>query len=149
MADSPTGPAVDRPVISAQAALAATQAALAHAESLGVAVNIAVVDAGGLLAGFVRMPGAPMHCIDIAIDKAYTAAGFGVPTGQWEEVFEKHHSPAVRQGLLSRPRFVAFGGGLPIEFDGRRIGAIGVSGATEQQDEAIADAGRKTVADEA
>lgn len=146
MTDSQARLAVERPVISARAALAATQAALAHAESLGVAVNIAVVDAGGLLAGFVRMPGAPMHCIDIAIDKAYTAAGFGVPTGQWEEVFAKHHSAAVRQGLLQRPRFVAFGGGLPIELEAQRIGAIGVSGASEQQDEAIAQAGVQALA---
>ncbi|QLD50982.1 heme-binding protein, partial [Paraburkholderia fungorum] len=29
---------------------------------------------------FLRMPGAPLHSIDIAIDKAYTAASFGLPT---------------------------------------------------------------------
>lgn len=138
--------AVDRPVISARAALAATQAALAHAESLGVAVSIAVADINGQLAGFVRMPGSPLHCMDIAIDKAYTAAGFGLPTSQWHEVLEKHHSPAVRDGLLRRPRFVAFGGGLPISLGEQRIGAIGVSGGTEQQDELIALAGIQALA---
>ncbi|EGD02332.1 hypothetical protein B1M_22017, partial [Burkholderia sp. TJI49] len=56
------------------AASHAAQAAAQAAERLGVRVNVAVVDAGGLLAAFVRMPGAPLHSIDIAIDKAYTAA---------------------------------------------------------------------------
>ena len=78
--------------------------------------------------------------IDIALDKAYTASSFGLPTSQWTEVL-KHHSPAVAQGLVARPRFVAFGGGLPIVHQGERIGGIGVSGGSEQQDEEIAQAG--------
>lgn len=137
---------VERPAISARAALAATQAALAHAESLGVAVSIAVADINGHLTGFVRMSGSPLHCADIAMDKAYTAAGFGLPTSQWHDVLEKHHSTAVRDGLLRRPRFVAFGGGLPIMSGEQRIGAIGVSGGTEQQDELIAQAGIQELA---
>jgi uncharacterized protein GlcG (DUF336 family) len=47
----------------------------------------------------------------------------------------------VREGLVLRPRFVAFGGGLPIFEAGRLIGAIGVSGGSEQQDEVLAQAG--------
>jgi uncharacterized protein GlcG (DUF336 family) len=53
----------------------------------------------------------------------------------------QHHSEAVRQGLVLRPRFVAFGGGLPIVEHGVRIGGIGVSGGSEAQDEEIARAG--------
>ncbi|HGO6078956.1 heme-binding protein [Burkholderia cenocepacia] len=122
------------------AALSAAQAAVAAAERLGVRVNVAVVDAAGLLAAFVRMPGAPLHSIDIAIDKAYTAASFGLPTGAWHDALAAH-SAAVRQGLVLRPRFVAFGGGLPIIDDGARIGGIGVSGGSEAQDESCARAG--------
>ncbi|WP_241338578.1 GlcG/HbpS family heme-binding protein [Burkholderia cenocepacia] len=122
------------------AALSAAQAAVAPAERLGVRVNVAVVDAAGLLAAFVRMPGAPLHSIDIAIDKAYTAASFGLPTGAWHDALAAH-SAAVRQGLVLRPRFVAFGGGLPIIDDGARIGGIGVSGGSEAQDESCARAG--------
>ncbi|MGR4897335.1 heme-binding protein [Stenotrophomonas sp. LARHCG68] len=137
---APLALAVAQPVIDAPAALCAVEAAVRCAEALGVRVNVAVVDAAGLLVGFARMAGAPLHSIDIAIDKAYTAASFGLATGDWTEALASH-SEAVRQGLVRRPRFVAFGGGLPIEDGGARIGAIGVSGGSEAQDETIARAG--------
>ncbi|TAM38012.1 MAG: heme-binding protein [Burkholderiaceae bacterium] len=122
------------------AAQAIASAACACAQAQGLRINVAVVDASGVLMAFLRMPGAFLHSIDIAIDKAYTAAGFGVPTGAWTEALASH-SPAVRDGLPRRPRFVAFGGGLPIVEDGVLIGAIGVSGGSESQDEACAQAG--------
>jgi uncharacterized protein GlcG (DUF336 family) len=123
-----------------RAAHAAVGAAVQAAQDMGACVNVAVVDAGGLLAAFLRMPGAPLHSVDIAIDKAYTAVSFGLPTHQWAEALQSH-SAAVREGIVLRPRFVAFGGGLPILEDGQRIGAIGVSGGSEAQDQAIAQAG--------
>lgn len=126
-------------VIDWPAAQAAATAAAQAAAEIGARVNVALVDAGGVLAGFLRMPGAPLHSVEIAIDKAYTAASFGLPTARWTEVLQSH-SAAVREGLVLRPRFVAFGGGLPIVEDGRCIGAIGVSGGSEQQDEQIARA---------
>ncbi len=126
--------------ISPEAVHAALGAALQTAQDLNVTVNIAVVDHAGHLAGFIRQVGAFLHSIDIAIDKAYTAVSFGLPTGQWYDALQSH-SPAVREGLLRRPRFVAFGGGVPIVVAGQRIGAIGVSGASEAQDEAVAQAG--------
>ena len=126
--------------ISWSAVHTALAAAVTHAQSMGVLVNIAVTDAAGLMVGFLRMNGAPVHSMDIALDKAYTASSFGLPTSQWTEAL-KHHSPAVGQGLVARPRFVAFGGGLPIVHQGERIGGIGVSGGSEQQDEQIAQAG--------
>lgn len=126
--------------LAAPAAHAAAGAAVAEAERMGVRVNVALVDSEGVLAAFLRMPGAPLHSVDIAVDKAYTAASFGLPTSSWSEVLQSH-SAAVRQGLVLRPRFVAFGGGLPVIEDGQVIGGIGVSGASEMQDEAIARAG--------
>lgn len=122
------------------AAHLAAGAAVQAAEALGVCINVAVVDACGVLASFLRMPGAPLHSVDIAIDKAYTAVSFGLATSQWSEVLQQHSS-AVREGLVLRPRFVAFGGGLPVLENGQRIGGIGVSGGSEQQDEACARAG--------
>lgn len=127
-------------VIDWPAAQAAATAAAQAAQALGVRVNVALVDASGGLAGFLRMPGAPLHSVEIAIDKAYTAASFGLPTARWTEVLQSH-SPAVREGLVQRPRFVAFGGGVPIVEGGHCIGAIGVSGGSEPQDEQIAHAG--------
>jgi uncharacterized protein GlcG (DUF336 family) len=127
-----------------RAAHEAVGASVQAAQDLGAHVNVAVVDASGLLAAFLRMPGAPLHSIDIAIDKAYTAASFGLATSQWHGALQQH-SDAVREGIVLRARFVAFGGGLPILEHGLRIGGIGVSGGSEQQDEAIALAGLKAI----
>ncbi len=122
-------------------AAAAAVAAVAHgAEEAGIRVNVAVVDAGGNLAAFLRMPGAFLHSIDIAIDKAYTAASFGLPTGAWSEALASD-SAAVRSGIPLRPRMVCFGGGLPLRHEGRLIGGIGVSGGSELEDETCARAG--------
>ena len=132
--------AYSQSVIGWEAAATAARAAVVHAESLGIRINVAVVDVGGNLAAFLRMPGAFLHSIDIAIDKAYTAASFGLPTSQWHAALQQH-SAAVREGIVRRPRFVGFGGGLPIIEAGQRIGGIGVSGGSEEQDEACAQAG--------
>ena len=125
--------------ITAEAAAAAVAAAVAHAGTLGVRINAAVTDGAGTLTAFLRMPGAYPHSVDIAIDKAYTAAGFGFPTSMWPEIFKS--DDALRQGMPHRPRLVVFGGGLPIREGGELISGIGVSGASAEQDEACARAG--------
>ena len=125
--------------ITADAAATAVRAAVAHAEVSGIRVNAAVTDASGVLAAFLRMPGAFLHSVEIAIDKAYTAASFGFPTGQWMSAIGGDE--ALRTGLPLRPRLVVFGGGLPIREGGELIGGIGVSGGSAEQDEACARAG--------
>jgi len=82
--------------IGCEAAAAVAQAAVAAAREQGARINVAVVDRAGLLCAFLRMPDAPLHSIDIAIDKAYTAASFGLATSRWTEVLAEH-SAAVRQ----------------------------------------------------
>ena len=123
----------------AQRCITAEAAAVAHASTLGVRINAAVTDGAGTLMAFLRMPGAFVHSVDIAIDKAYTAAVFGFPTSQWPEIFKG--DDALRQGMPHRPRLVVFGGGLPIREGDELIGGIGVSGASAEQDEACARAG--------
>jgi uncharacterized protein GlcG (DUF336 family) len=125
--------------ITASAAAAATQAAVAKAEALGIRINVAVTDASGTLMAFLRMPGAFLHSIDIAIDKAYTAASFGFPTSQWGGVIGDDE--LLRIGLNQRARLVLFGGGLPVVEGDERIGGIGVSGGSAEQDEVCAAAG--------
>src|SRR3546814_7110247 len=74
-------------------------AAIARAEEMGVKVNIAIVDGAGNLSGFVRMPGSFLSSIELAIDKAYTAASFSMPTRGFSNLLE--NAPrAVRDGLL-------------------------------------------------
>ncbi len=131
---------VAQPTLSWQAAHEAVGAAARAAAAMGAKVNIAVVDCSGVEAAFIRMNGASLISIDIAKDKAYTAVSFGLPTSQWHEAL-KSHSVAVQEGIPLRPRMVTFGGGLPIVIDGHRVGGIGVSGGTEEEDEQIDRAG--------
>ena len=130
--------AVQMPGISAEAAATAVQAAVAHAEAKGWKINAAVVDRGGNLMAFLRMPGAFVHSIEIAIDKAYTAASFGFSTKDWMPAIG--HDEGMKFGFSARPRLIVFGGGLPIG-QGEWIGGIGVSGASEAEDEECARAG--------
>ncbi|MCG7985236.1 MAG: heme-binding protein [Candidatus Thiodiazotropha lotti] len=131
--------AVNEPQIHWRAAADAVTAAVQQAEELGIKINAAVVDKGGNLLAFQRMNGAFLHSIGIAVDKAYTAAGFGFPTRKWMD--EIRDIPQLREGIVHRDRLVIFGGGLPIVSNDQVIGAIGVSGGSEEQDEICARAG--------
>ena len=130
---------VEQRSINWQAAGRICLAAAEHARTLGVKINVAVVDAGGNLMAFQRMNGAFLHSITIAEDKAYAAVSFGLPTSDWRNIFEQN--PELKDGLIHRPRFVTLAGGIPIEEGGMVIGGVGVSGASEEQDEACARAG--------
>ena len=125
--------------ISWEAAQQAVTQAVMKAQQLDVLINAAVVDRGGNLLAFVRMNGAFLHSISISEDKAYTAVSFGFPTDQWSGILESDDN--LRDGLLQRDRLVMIGGGLPLIVDGEVIGAIGVSGASEEQDQLCAQAG--------
>lgn len=125
--------------LSWRAAHEAAGAAVSRAETLGIRINVAVVDAAGTPAAFLRMPGAALHSIGIAEDKAYTAAGFGLSTADWDRVVGDNAD--LKAGLAARPRLVMFGGGLPLRAEGECIGGIGVSGGSEEQDEDCARAG--------
>ncbi len=130
---------VTQQTIHWQAANVAVKAAVEHAEKLEIKVNVAVVDVAGHLTAFLRMPGAYIHSIDIAKDKAFTASSFGFGTDQWESIFAE--APILKTGMPNREKLVVFGGGLPIKLDETIIGAIGVSGGSEKQDIECAEAG--------
>lgn len=134
---------LEQPTLASSAAVEMCRAATTHAESIGVKINVSVVDAGGNPLAFQRMNGAFLHSIAIAEDKAYAAVSFGMSTGDWRKVFAE--APELKDGLIHRPRFVTLAGGLPITLNGENVGAIGVSGASEEQDEACARAGMAAV----
>jgi len=117
-------------------------AALLEAEAQNVAVHIAVVDAGGNLVGHVRMDGAFFGSADIAINKAWTSAAFQMPS---EDLGKICKPGAAAYGLenSNQGRVMIVGGGLPLVWEGRIVGAIGVSGAAVEQDTAVAEAGAK------
>ena len=120
-------------------------AAVAKAEEIGVRENLAILDDGGNLKAFSRMDGAPILCIEIAQNKAYTAL-FGVPT---DDLFNLIKSdPSLLAGMPTLPRMAAWGGGFPIKVDGEIVGAIGLSGApTVQHDVDCAKAALALVPD--
>lgn len=112
------------------------------AEQLGVAVNIALVDLGGNLTGFLRMPGAFLASIELAIDKAYSAVSFGMSTRSFGDMLDQV-STRTAEGLRRRPNVTDVAGGFPILSGGEMLGGIGVSGASEDEDEQIAEAAGK------
>jgi len=134
---------VSQPIISWEAAHHAVEAAIQKAISLDVKINVAVSDTSGNLVAFLRMPGAFPQSINIAIDKAYTAAGFGFPTADWMK--RVGDNQAMKLGFAAQPRHIIFGGGLPVRSEGILIGGIGVSGASEEQDTLCAQAGLNAI----
>lgn len=135
-----------QPHLGLHLAMQALSVALAEAERHGARVSIAVVDAAGLSIHSAHMDGAPGPSRAIALNKAVTAAGFGIATSAWQERLE-HCSAAVRQGLPLQPGLALFGGGEPFRHQGLVIGAIGISGASEQLDSLCARAAVEHVAE--
>src|SRR5262245_25760074 len=111
----------------------------AKAVALGVRVNIALLDSGAHLKSFIRMDGAVLGSIDVAMKKARTAVLFETTSeGVWE--YCKPGAPA--HGLeLSNGGLAPFAGGITLKGrGGATLGAIGVSGGTVPQDLEIAEA---------
>src|ERR1700687_4932446 len=112
--------------ISSELAQKMADAALAKARALGVSENVAILDDGGNLKAFSRMDGAPILCIEMAQNKAYTAL-FGVSTQDFFNSIQG--DPSLLAGIPTLARVAAWGGGFPIKGDGEIVGAIGGSGA--------------------
>src|SRR6266481_4227540 len=131
--------------ISSELAQKMVDAAVAKARELGACENVAILDDGGNLKGFSRMDGAPILCIQIAQNKAYTAL-FGVST---QDLFDFiQGDPSLLAGMPTLSRMAAWGGGFPIKVDGEIVGAIGLSGApTVQNDVDCATAALALVSD--
>ena len=119
-----------------QAAITAGRAA---AREIGVPMNIAVLDMGAHLKAFIRMDGALLGSIDIALGKAKTAALFEMNS---EAVGEFCKPGGGSPGLeLTNGVLVVFAGGVPIrDRGGFVVGAVGVSGGAVEQDLRVAQA---------
>lgn len=122
--------------VSAECARRLADAASAAADDIGIPMCIAVTCNAGNLLCFLRMDGAPLLSSDIAINKAYTAAGFGIATHAWHEFIKD--DPPLLHGIVHTARLVTFGGGYPIRENGAVIGAIGISGGHYHQDMDVA-----------
>ena len=128
-------PIICTATISLEAAQALLEEARQACAARGFAATIAITDSGGHLRAFERSDSAAFLTVDVAIDKAWTAASFGMATQQWNEYMAE---PAVAP-LAHHPRLMPVGGGVPIFHEGRLVGAIGISGGTSIQDHEAAE----------
>jgi uncharacterized protein GlcG (DUF336 family) len=111
-------------------------AAEAEARQHDWPVVIAVVDDGGNLISMDRLDNAQFGSVEISIRKAKAAVAFKRPTKVWEDALA-----GGRQGVLGLPGVVPSEGGVPLTWQGKIVGAIGVSGVKSSEDGQIARAG--------
>ncbi|WP_130796247.1 GlcG/HbpS family heme-binding protein [Streptomyces otsuchiensis] len=109
------------------------------AHDAGQPCNIAVVDAGGNLVAHIRMDGAWLGSVDISINKAFTARAFDLSTA---DLAGNAQPGAQFYGIHASNggRVMIFAGGLPLRRSGAVVGAVGVSGGSGDQDQAVAEA---------
>ena len=112
-------------------------AAEKRAKEMGVPIVFAAVDMGGNPVLLHRMEDSLLASIDIALNKAYTAASLKMATHELGEVSQPGKFLYGVQNT-NQNRIVIFGGGFPYKYDGRVVGAIGVSGGTVEEDMEIA-----------
>jgi glc operon protein GlcG len=124
--------------IAADAAKKVAAAAIAEARKNNWAMALAVVDTGGYLVYFERMPDTQLGSVEVAIEKAKTAVLFRRPTKSFQDTVA-----AGGDGLrmLRLPGVVPVEGGIPLIVDGKIIGAVGASGGSSDQDGRTAQAG--------
>jgi len=124
--------------ITADTAKKLAAAAIAEARKNNWAMAVAIVDTGGYLVYFERMPDTQLGSVDIAIEKAKSAALFRRPTKSFQDTLA-----AGGEGLriLRLSGAVPVEGGIPIIVDGKLVGAVGASGGSSDQDGRTAQAG--------
>lgn len=126
----------DKKVLTLEVAEKVAAAAEAEAKKRNATVVIVVVDDGGYPILIKRLNDTQVASVEVGIGKARTAAIFRRPSAVFEEQIR-----TGRVAALALPGATPLQGGLPLIFDGKVIGAIGVSGNTPQEDEDIAKAG--------
>jgi glc operon protein GlcG len=104
-------------------------------DAAGQGAAVAVVDRHGELVAFLRTDGCGLASITNAINKAFTAAREGVESGALGERSRMEGFPLTNFG---DPRYIGWGGGVPIVVADAVIGAIGVSGLPEEADVELA-----------
>ena len=128
------------PKLTLEDAKVGMEAAKKKASEIGVPMDIAVVDEAGNILTFERMDGGLVGSIQIAIDKAYTAAVLRLSTGE-EGKIAQPGGPDFGINSTCNGRIVIFAGGVPVKFNKLVIGAVGCSSGTVEEDTAVAEAG--------
>lgn len=123
-------------------ARALTKAVEARAREMGVNAVIAVSDAGGNPVSVQAMDGAYLASWDVALQKSYTVVALKMSTAELAKLAAPGGSLYGIQ-FTNQGKIVIFGGGEPLETDGKIVGGLGVSGGTAEQDTALAAYGRQ------
>ena len=124
----------------------AIQAIKAELEQRRKAAVIAVADAHGELVGLLRLDGAPLPSIVIATNKAWTAARERRPTRDIGQSARDAHT-GFDMAFFGDPRYIGWGGGLPVIINGECVGSVAVSGLPELEDIDVAQFGIKAILD--
>lgn len=132
----PTTPAV----LTHDEALALCAAARTAADEAGVPMAIAVMDPGGHLLALVRMDGAPWITATVAQGKAWTSAAYGTPSAAQKEKMAAMPNFAGALTTMTHGAYTPQTGAVPVYRGGVLLGAVGASGGTGEQDEAVATA---------
>ncbi|KAH6868641.1 hypothetical protein J4E91_005907 [Alternaria rosae] len=132
------------PTLTLDGARIALAAAEQRSKEINVPMNIAVMDNACHLLAFARMEGAKLTSINIAIDKAFTAAGHRAPTSVYKDNVYPG-GPAYGINHSNGGRFMTIAGGVPIVKDGVVVGAVGCSTGLPSQDEDVAKRGVEAV----
>lgn len=119
----------------------------AEAGRQGLALSFAVVDAGGHVVAIARMDGADWITPQIALGKAWTAAAFRAPSAAQGDKAKDLIAFAGAISSATQGLYTPQIGALPIAIDGAPSGAMGASGATGQEDEAVVRAALESVID--
>jgi glc operon protein GlcG len=126
------------PPISTEMAKRAASAALTEARTNQWAMAVAIVDPNGTLVYFEKIDDTQHGSVQVAIEKARTAALFKRATRVFQDMVA---AGGAGWRFVTVPGVAAIEGGLPLFVDGKIAGAIGVSGASSEQDGQCAKAG--------
>lgn len=124
--------------IPIEKALQMVRAAQAQAEKLDIAVTVAVVDESGRMVALGRMDRARPITVDIASNKAYTAASFQQPTGELSAIAGQTWFQSLV--VSNSGRIMPGAGAQPVIQGGAVVGAVAVAGGTDEQDQRCCDA---------
>ncbi|HTS69515.1 MAG TPA: heme-binding protein, partial [Terriglobia bacterium] len=126
--------------LTLEGARAILAAAEAKAREIKVPQNIAIVDEGGHLLAFVRMDGAKLSSVEVALTKSRAAALRRAPTGP-SPANEPSVMLSLGLSLATDGKLTCIRGGLPLMVGGQCVGGIGVSAGTEAEDVQVGQAG--------
>jgi uncharacterized protein GlcG (DUF336 family) len=124
-------------VLTLDEAMTLCAGAQTAAADLGVPMSFAVMDPAGHLVAFARMDGAPWISAEVAQGKAWTAAAYGAPSDAQKLKMEPMPNFATALTAMTHGRYTPQTGAVPLYRDGTLLGAIGASGGTGAQDEAV------------